>query len=163
MLLLSFECFQCGECCANLGLVHIIKEDDCDFRFLIHNNYTGEETPVSIDPDKRDLFLDMSILKKFPRICPFFRHQPDSGKACCTVYLTRPDICRDYGCWRLLILNHRGRRVGRVRYIRTLCSEDPVLTKLWDECVEHNVEPDDRVWEDKMIQTLTRAGYTVRK
>jgi hypothetical protein len=63
----------------------------------------------------------------------------------------------------LLILNHRGRRVGRVRYIRTLCSEDPVLTKLWDECVEHNVEPDDRVWEDKMIQTLTRAGYTVRK
>ena len=160
---MSFECFQCGECCANLGLVHIIKEDDCDFRFLIHNNYTGEETPVSIDPDKRDLFLDMSILKKFPRICPFFRHQPDSGKACCTVYLTRPDICRDYGCWRLLILNHRGRRVGRVRYIRTLCSEDPVLTKLWDECVEHNVVPDDRVWEDKMIHTLTRAGYTVRK
>jgi Fe-S-cluster containining protein len=160
---LSFECFQCGECCANLGLVYTIKEGDSDFRFLIHNNYTGEETPVSIDPDKRDLFLDTNILKKFPRICPFFRYQTESGKACCTIYLTRPDICRDYECWRLLILNHRGRRVGRVRYIRTLLSEDPVLTKLWDECIELNGEPDDRVWEDKMIRTLTRAQYTVRK
>ena len=130
---------------------------------MIHNDYTGEDTPVSIDPGKRDLFLDTDIFKTLPRACPFLRHHPDTGKACCTVHLTRPEICRDYRCWRLLILDHRGRRVGKITYIRSLGSEDPILTKLWDECIEGDQEPDDRIWEDKMIRTLTRAGYTVRK
>jgi uncharacterized protein len=79
------------------------------------------------------------------------------------VHQTRPEICRDYGCWRLLILNHQGRRVGRIRYTRSLCSEDTILTKIWDDCIEHDGEPDDRIWEEKMIRTLTRAGYSVRK
>jgi len=160
---MPFECFQCGDCCEYLGLVHTIKEDYGDFRFLIHNNYTGEDTPVSVDPDKRDLFLDKSIFKKLPNTCPFFRHQPGSVKAYCTVHLTRPEICRDYGCWRLLILDHRGRRAGKIQYIRTLCSEDTTLIKLWDSCIEDHQEPDDRIWEDRMVGILTKAGYTVRK
>jgi uncharacterized protein len=160
---MPFECFQCGECCAHLGLVHTIKEDFGDFLFLIHNNYTGEENPVSIDPDKRELFMDKSIFLQLPHACPFFRRQPGSGKAFCTVHQTRPDICRDYACWRLLILNHRGRIVGKITFIRKLCSEDPHLTKIWDSCIENQSEPDDRIWEDEMIHTLTRAGYTVRK
>jgi hypothetical protein len=159
---MSFECFQCGECCAFLGLVHAIKEDFGDFRFLIHNNYTGEETPVSIDPDMKDLFTDKSIFLQLPQTCPFFRHQPD-GKACCTVHDTRPAVCRDYGCWRLLILNHRGRIAGKVRNIRSLCSDDAHLTKIWESCIENHPEPDDGIWEDRMIRILIRAGYAVRR
>jgi hypothetical protein len=158
-----FECFQCGKCCENLGLVHSIKKDFGDYRFLIHNTYTGEDSPVSIDSDKRDLFLDMGIFNKLPHACPFFRHHPGSEKACCTVHLTLPEICRDYGCWRLLIIDPGGRRVGKIRYVRSLCSEDPILKKIWDGCFEHNQEPDDLIWEDMMIRTLTRAGYAVRK
>jgi hypothetical protein len=79
------------------------------------------------------------------------------------VHRTRPEICRDYGCWRLLILNHRGRGVGRIKYIRTLCSEDPHLTRIWDDCIEPLREPDDRIWEDTMIRILTTAGYAVRR
>jgi hypothetical protein len=160
---MAFECFQCGECCAYLGLVHVIKEDYGDYRFLVHNNYTGENTPVTVDPDKHELFDDKSIFAKLPQTCPFFRHQPGSELAFCSVHLTRPEICRDYGCWRLLILNHRGRRVGRVMYIRTLVSDDPHLMRVWEDCVEHAEEPDDQVWEEKMIRTLTRAGYAVRR
>jgi hypothetical protein len=160
---MPFECLRCGECCANLGMVYTIKEDCGNFHFLIHNNYTGEETSVTIDSDKRDLFLDTNIFNKLPRACPFFRYQSGSEKAYCTVHQTRPEICHDYGCWRLLIIDHRGRRVGRIKYIRSLCSEDVLLTKIWDECIEHNEEPDDCIWEDTMIQTLTRAAYTVRK
>jgi Putative zinc- or iron-chelating domain len=160
---MPFECFQCGDCCEHLGLVYKIKEDYGGFRFLIHNNYTGEETAVSVDPDKRDLFMDKSIFKRLPNTCPFFRHQPGSEKTCCTVHLTRPEICREYRCWRLLILNHRGRRVGKIQYIRTLCSADPSLIKLWNSCIEDHREPDDRIWEDRMVGILTKAGYTVRK
>ena len=163
LVFIAFECFQCGECCSQLGLVHIIKEDRGDYRFLIFNRYTGEETDVVVDPDKIRMFEDRSVFDRLPNTCPFFRDEPGSGKGFCTVHLTRPEICRDYGCWRLLILNHRGRRVGRIKYIRTLHSEDSTLTALWDRCIEDHKEPDDAVWEENMIRILTKAGYTVRK
>jgi hypothetical protein len=63
----------------------------------------------------------------------------------------------------MLILDHRGRRAGRIMFIRTLCSEDTALTRLWDSCIENHKEPDDAVWEEEMIRILTRAGYSVRK
>jgi hypothetical protein len=160
---MGFECFQCGDCCAHLGLVHSIRKDYGDYRFLVHNCYTGEETHVEIDPDKRELFDDKSIFEKLPHTCPFFRHQPGSELAYCTVHRTRPVMCRDYGCWRLLILNHRGYRAGKVKYIRTLISDDPLLNRIWDECVADLPEPDDRRWEDAMIAILKRAGYAVRR
>jgi len=160
---MAFECFRCGECCSHLGLVYSITETYGNYKFLIYNQYTGEETPVEIDPDKREIFEDRSIFAKLPNTCPFFRHQPGSELAYCTVHLTRPEICRDYGCWRLLILNHQGRRVGRVKYIRTLCSDDSYLTTLWERCIENSREPDDAAWEAEMIRILTRNGFTVRK
>lgn len=159
---MSFECFQCGECCEYLGYVFRIIRDCGDFCFEVRNDYTGEVTRVIIDPDKRELFSDRSIFQRLPHTCPFFRHQPGSETAFCTVHLTRPEICRDYACWRLLILDHRGRRAGRIKYIRTLCTDDPELKKIWDACIEDHREPDDRKWEDRMIHILTGAGYTVR-
>ncbi|WML67214.1 MAG: hypothetical protein METHP_00719 [Methanoregula sp. SKADARSKE-2] len=120
-------------------------------------------TPVEVDPDKREIFGDTSIFLKLPNTCPFFRHQQGSERAYCTVHLTRPEICRDYGCWRLLILNHKGRRVGRIKYLRTLHSEDADLSDLWEKCVEEHKEPDDATWEDYMIRILNQAGYTVRR
>jgi uncharacterized protein len=160
---MAFECFQCGECCAHLGLVHIVKEDYGNYKFLIYNAYTGEKTPVTVDPDKHAIFDDKRIFEKLPQTCPFFRHQPESELAYCTVHLTRPEICRDYGCWRLLILNHRGSRVGKIKYIRTLISEDSLLNRIWDDCIADIDEPDDRLWEDQMIRILSKAGYSVRK
>lgn len=130
---------------------------------MIHNQYTGEETRVEVDPDLRELFKDKSIFLKFPDTCPFFRHPPGSEHACCTVHASRPDICREYRCWRLLILNHQGGRVGRIRYGRTLCSAESHLNQLWASCIENLQEPDDRVWETKITRILTRNGFSVRK
>ncbi|MCK9579580.1 MAG: YkgJ family cysteine cluster protein [Methanoregula sp.] len=158
-----FECFQCGECCAHLGLVHSIEKEYGYYRYRIHNKYTNEDTLVTVDPDKHALFDDKTIFEKIPLACPFFRYQPGSDLAFCTVHHTRPEICRDYQCWRLLILNPRGRRVGKIPHIRSLVSDDPLLNRIWEDCVEHHNEPDDRRWEDAMITTLTRAGYTVRR
>jgi hypothetical protein len=157
-----FECQQCGECCSHLGLVHSITEDRGNYTFVVHNRYTNEDTLVTVDPDKYALFNDRSIFERLPEACPFFRHAPGSERAYCTVHLTRPDICRDYGCWRLLILNPRGIRVGRIMFSRYLCSEDPFLTKIFTECIDPVSEPDETRWDDLVIRVLTRAGYTVR-
>ena len=129
----------------------------------MRNEYTGEETEVSVDPDKVQLYCDRSIFEELPEACPFFRTDQKTGKAYCTVHLTRPEICRDYGCWRLLILNFRGRRAGRIMYQRHLVSEDATLIRLFEECIDPISEPDDAAWDDRVIRILTGAGYSVRK
>jgi Fe-S-cluster containining protein len=158
---MPFECSQCGECCSHLGLVHTIAEDYGDYRFLVRNQYTGEKTPVAVDPDKIALFDDRSIFAERPEACPFFRYDRGGAKGYCTIHLTRPEICRDYGCWRMLILDGRGKRAGRIMCQRFLASEDERLARLFGEQINAVTEPDDAAWDTRVIAVLTAAGYTV--
>ncbi len=160
---MAFECQQCGECCHHMGQVHTIMEIRGEFTFLVNNQYTGEKTEVIVDQDKHQLFSDKSIFLEQPEACPFLRYEREDGKAYCTVHLTRPEICRDYGCWRLLILNARGSRAGRIMYQRAFFSDDADLTRLWITCIDNLTEPDDDVWEEKVTRILLNAGYTIRK
>jgi len=157
-----FECQQCGECCHHMGQVHSIQETFGDFEFLVKNEYTGEKNIVVVDSDKHVLFADKSIFLDQPEACPFLRYR-DDGKAYCTVHLTRPEICRDYGCWRLLILDSQGQRAGRVMYQRTFIPDDAVLALLWERCIGEIGEVDDGKWETEIIRILSEAGYTVRE
>ena len=158
-----FECQQCGECCYHMGQVHTIKEIRGAFDFLVNNQYTGEKTAVIVDQDKRHLFEDKSIFLEQPEACPFLRYQTEDKKVYCTVHFTRPEICKDYGCWRLLILNYQGSRAGRIMYQRAFFSDDEDLTRLWKRCIDPLNEPDDAIWEEKITRILRNAGYTVRK
>lgn len=159
---MPFECSQCGECCSHLGLVHTIQEEYGDFRYRVNNEYTGEKTTVSVDPDKRTLFLDRSIFDERPEACPFFRYDRGASKGYCTVHLTRPEICRDYGCWRILILAPGGQRAGRIMGGRFLASEDESLSRLFAEQIDGITQPDDALWDKQVIHILSRAGYTIR-
>jgi hypothetical protein len=47
--------------------------------------------------------------------------------------------------------------------IRSLCPEDPHLTKVEENRIETHQEPYDRIREDEMIRILTKAGSTLRK
>ncbi len=129
----------------------------------MYNQYTGDEQEVVIDSDKIGLFSDRSTFDHEPEACPFFRFNATDRKGYCTIHATRPDICRDFSCWRLLILDAQGRRAGRIMFLRTLCTEDPLLRRLWDQCIDTIDEPDDGAWDRKMIDTLTRGGYAVRE
>jgi Fe-S-cluster containining protein len=157
-----FECSQCGECCSHLGLVHTIREDYGNYRYLVNNQYTGEKTTVMVDPDKILLFRDRSIFKERPEACPFFRYDRDRARGYCTVHLTRPEICRDYGCWRILILDAEGKRAGRIMCQRFLASEDERLTQLFEEQINMIPEADDAAWDQRLIHILAADGYTVR-
>lgn len=146
-----------------MGQVHTIKETRSGSEFLVNNQYTGEKTVVMVNPDKHHLFLDKSIFEDHPEACPFLRYDPADRKAYCTVHLTRPEICRDFGCWRLLILNSQGTRAGRIMYQRAFFSDEADLARLWAACIEPLDEPDDELWEEKVTGILVKAGYTVRK
>ena len=146
-----------------MGQVHTIKEVLGEYEFLVDNIYTGEKTLVIIDQDKHPLFFDKSIFQEQPEACPFLRYPSEDRKAYCTVHLTRPEICRDYGCWRVLILNSRGVRAGRIMYQRAFFSDDADLTRLWMMCIDPLTEPDDAIWDEEVTRILVNAGYSVRK
>jgi len=144
-----------------MGQVHMIKETLGEYEFLINNQYTGEKTRVIVDEGKHQLFADKSIFLKHTEACPFLRYRDGEKKAYCTVHITRPEICRDYGCWRLLILDASGSRAGRIMFQRTFFSDDENLTLLWKTIIDPITETDDATWDMKIREILTSSGYTV--
>ena len=124
-----FSCLRCGECCHHMGMVHEIKVQKSAREFVIRNKYTGELTDVRIDDDKFDLFSSNETSRVLPEACPFFRLDPRSQAGLCTVHLTWPDICRDFGCWKFLVKTPGGKVIGRIFSPRMLVSEDPGLTR----------------------------------
>jgi Fe-S-cluster containining protein len=156
-----FRCQQCGECCSSMGEVIGIRERTGPAEYLIWYKITGEERRVWIDPDKQELFCNQDILKKRPMACPFLR-ETGAGSAICSVHYTRPDLCRQYGCFRILVLGKMGERLGRVidgsRYFTTA---DSGLKAIWDREIAGMVIDREDAWEDHVERVLTAAGYTI--
>nr|WP_292490285.1 YkgJ family cysteine cluster protein [Methanoculleus sp. 10] len=156
------KCCQCGRCCTHMRDVHRFIEERGDYTFVVHNHYTGDAEEVRVDPDKIALFEDRSSIGGLPNACPFLRFDGETGKAWCTVHLTRPDLCREY-CCRLLILDSQGKLAGRVTYQRALIPDTDELGRLWER-----VQPTldglcGTEWDDAFITILTAAGYCVRR
>ena len=159
-----FECQQCGECCSIMGTVLFVSEKSSSHISVLTNRYTGEKTVVEVDPDKYSLYEDdQNIFLRFPDACPFLRFHEQTGKAYCTVHQTRPDMCRDFGCWRLLFLKPDGSRAGRVMNRRYFCPDDPNLARIWKERIQDIDESDDDVWDSTVRVILSGKGYSVRK
>jgi len=154
---------QCGECCGHLGLMFRIIEGYNNYSFLICNEYTGEKHKVEVTPALHHLYDDKQIFCELPEACPFFRRSDLDNLWYCTVHLTRPDVCREYGCWRFLILDSQGNRAGRVMGSRHLHAEDPLLRSVWDNSVGILIEPDDSAWDRKMCEIVRSAGFQVRE
>ena len=129
--------------------------------FRIGFSVTGEERVVSVDPDKQDLFQSPEFTTQRPMACPFLR-KSGTKKFVCSVHTTRPELCRQYSCYRILVLASTGNRIGRVtdasRYFTTT---DVDLRKIWNHEIATIMISDERCWEEHVEQSLNRAGYKV--
>lgn len=155
-----FACRMCGECCSTMGEIIGIQEKTGDGEFRIRYS-TGEERLVSLDPDKKDLFFTKA--PQTTMACPFLREEMP-GKSLCTVHHSRPDLCRQYSCFRILVLDKQGRRRGRVLdKTRYFSSTDPRLHEIWNaQCRVLDIAQD-FLWEEEVGKIFTRAGYFVEK
>jgi len=145
-----------------MGQVLRIREKTPENGFIVENCYTGALYHVSIDPDKGDLhgsFTDGCGVST--DTCPFYRLTGNDGQGCCTIHLTRPDICRDYFCSRLTVLDTHGRRVARVFYPRLLQSDNHSFRLLWERYIDPLAIDDENAWEMSVTEILVRAGYSV--
>lgn len=144
-----------------MGEIIEILEETAPFCFRIGYTTTCEERQVVVDPDKQELFLRQEETSKRSLACPFLR-KAAPGRIICTVHLSRPDLCRQYSCFRILILDQEGKPSGKVmentRILRTM---DHHIRELWDRDICRINDADERRWEELVEQVLSREGYRV--
>jgi uncharacterized protein len=154
---MPFYCLRCGECCSAMGDVHALEGDPAAGSCVVVNRYTGERTPVAVDPDKAGL-LDLPAI---PGACPLFRRDA-GGSGVCPVHGTWPAVCEEYRCWRILVLDRAGRRAARVMGSRHLALDDPMLEAVLGP---HRAglarAVDDAAWDAALCTVLELAGYRV--
>lgn len=156
---MGFQCQVCGDCCSTMGEIISIREQTGDTRFRIGYSATLEERDVVLDPDKQELFFTTEPVTSMA--CPFLRAQ-GPGRLICTVHHSRPDLCRQYSCFRILVLDSEGRKVGRVtegtRYFTTM---DHNLNAIWQAGCQLPKEMREEEWEREVERIFTSAGYRV--
>jgi Fe-S-cluster containining protein len=144
-----------------MSQIHRIERQISEYVFELCNVYTGERVPVRIDPDKISLYEDRSIYERWPDACPFLRNDRLQKCMVCVVHQSRPDLCREFGCWRFLILDVEGNRAGRIMGTRHLSAEDPSLLALWEAEAATIRTLDDESWDKAVIRILQTRGYRV--
>jgi len=144
-----------------MGEIIEILEELNSGSFRIGFSVTGEERIVSVDLKKQELFHLQDDKTLMPMACPFLL---DAGnkKFICSIHTSRPDFCRQYSCYRILVLDSQGKTIGRVTDAsRYLSTADENLRTLWNREIAGVAIPDEKCWEEYVEQTLTRAGYHV--
>jgi Fe-S-cluster containining protein len=155
-----FRCQLCGECCSTMGEIIGIREEIGPLQFRIWYTTTGEERVVAVDRDKVDLF-HAGTAGGSSRACPFLRRR-GTREFVCSVHGSRPDLCRQYSCFRILALDSSGKKAGRVMDAsRYLVTGNPDLRMIWRNAVQDVVIPDEREWEAYVAEVLTRKGFRV--
>ncbi len=91
--------------------------------------------------------------------CRFLRKNQDGEGTGCAIYASRPKVCRDFRCYRMLIRNREGAVCGRVIGKNTLRTEDSALEKLWNEQVAAIPYRDTASWLTKVTGILVDHDY----
>jgi Fe-S-cluster containining protein len=160
-----FECDRCGKCCVSLGpLITIerqLNERDYYCRCKIDNAIFLAHVDPGYHEEIADEFaaggLDRNSTDKKP--CTFLRKNPDDDGTTCAIYTSRPAVCRDFRCYRMLLRNKEGAICGRVIGKNTIRTEDAALKKIWDEEVAAIPYGDAVAWTKIVAGILVKYSY----
>jgi len=89
--------------------------------------------------------------------CPFLLPDSESGYICC-IYETRPQICRSFTCYTMLIFDRNNEQIGKVKGRRSLESMDFNLIAIWED-IRRLASDDEAEWRGEAIGILERHGY----
>lgn len=146
--MVKFECNGCGKCCRSFGEFIRIERQLTSRDYYCRYGITNELFLVHVQPEfAEEISADLDGRETLSgsssqRGCIFSRKNQSGPGFLCAVYPTRPAICREFRCYRMLI-HHAGSGElrGRVLGINELKSEDPDLVRLWTEKVSEIPHP----------------------
>ena len=143
----KFDCDWCGKCCRSFGEFIKIERQITERDYYCKYGITNEIFPVHVVPEFAD-----EINEEFEECgvdgdpshkgCTFMRKNPKGPGFACAVYETRPLICREFQCYRMLIHEHlMGELKGRIIGVNELKTSDERLAAIWAEKIVHLPHP----------------------
>jgi len=146
----TFNCTRCGKCCRSFGEFIRIERKLTDRDYYCRYGITNELFLVHVQPGSADEISDEyseeGETKGDPaqRGCIFMRKNPAGKGFACAIYPTRPSICREFRCYRMLI-HHTpsGELRGKVIGTSELRTDDEILAAIWKDKISplpHPVE-----------------------
>jgi hypothetical protein len=189
-----FDCNWCGKCCDSFGEFIAIERQLTGRDYYCRYAITNELFPVHVQPEFADE-IEEEFTEPDPKAagparkgCIFSRKNPDGPGFACAIYETRPTICREFKCYRMLIQHPpTGELRGRVIGINEIRTHDAILAAIWNEKISHLPHPihaahpdttkthghdahvlahindiqhaDDKEWVDNVVKVLAANGY----
>jgi uncharacterized protein len=158
--MVKFECDWCGKCCRSFGEFIKIERQLTDRDYYCRDGIKNEIFHAHIEGDYADRLPPGSTEGKPVKGCPFMRKSPDTRGIACAIYATRPQTCRNFRCYRMVILDHEGHECGRIMGRNDLKTTDKILEQIW----KNHIAPllphhSDMRWEKAVIDALVPYGY----
>ena len=160
-----FECTLCGRCCSSFGEFITIERQITERDYYCRYGITNELFQAHMEPQFADGFADEfeDLMNKgrdaVPKQgCIFLYRNPDGMGFVCRIYPTRPSICREFICYRMLIYHQEsGELRGRIIGINELRTNDEILAALWKEKIAHIPHPFDSSDQATVLHTQGAA------
>jgi hypothetical protein len=166
----EFTCDSCGKCCTSFRAFITIERqlNDRDYYcrysltrdlFLVHSdrNYSEEVSD-------RFSSLPGTGASAGRSACPFLCRKRDGNGFACAIYDSRPPICREFRCYRMLVYDRNGRIAGKVIGAGEISTPDKDLAQLWNEriaSIPHTHPPggNDPEWVKKVTGLLAAHAF----
>jgi hypothetical protein len=157
--MVAFSCNSCGKCCESFGAFIKIERQLTSRDYYCRYGIKNELFLAHIEGDYADSPPPTSTDGEPVKGCPFLRKNNSGIGTACAIYATRPLICREFRCYRMLIYNRDGHQCGRIIGRSDLKTTDELLEKLWNEQITSLPHTDDARWEKAVIAALAAHGY----
>lgn len=157
--MVAFRCNSCGKCCESYGAFITIERQLNSRDYYCRYGIKKEFFLAHIEGDYADSQPLTSKEGKPVKGCPFLRKNNSGSGTACAIYATRPLICKEFRCYRMLIYNSDGLECGRIVGRSDLKTSDELLAKVWKEHVTSLPHTDDTQWEKAVIGALAAHGY----
>ena len=145
--MVRFECDLCGKCCASFGEFINVERQITAHDYFCRYGITNELFQVHVLPEYADEFADtfeeiQDTGTAYQKGCIFSHKNPDGPGFICMIYPSRPTICREFLCYRMLIKDRQsGELRGKLIGINELRTHDEMLAAIWRDKIAHLPHP----------------------
>jgi len=146
--MVKFECNWCGKCCTSFGEFIKVERQVTEHDYFCRYGITNELFQVHIVPEFADEFADKfeemeNNGKDAPQKgCIFSFRNPAGPGFSCAIYPSRPTICKEFLCYRMIINHHQsGEMRGKIIGLNELRTHDQILESIWKEKIAHLPHP----------------------
>jgi len=157
--MVAFDCNWCGKCCASFGAFIKIERQLTSRDFYCRYGVKNELFLAHVEGEYADSQPPSSETGVPVKGCPFMRKNKNGNGIACAIYATRPQICREFRCYRMVIFDHEGHECGRIMGRSELKTADESLAQIWKTSIVPLPHSDDARWEKSVIAALAAHGY----